>query len=267
MAQKNQVPSSGTGGVAGKAMAAPSGVPGDKRQGMAAQGETDAGTKNWEQEYKRLQEKYNADTQKLLTDVDKVRSSLQKESGTWRQRYDQLREEFYQEKVRDLPEEKKVEVYNQRWQEEYENLKAENEQLLREKEDAQAVSNAIRAFNQMGFSTQQLDLNNGLRGVMESGWTLAAVKLAEAEELKAKLQQSEQQTGTDSEQESTDSQTEQSPPNVFAPQGGAPLGKTWGDAIKAAENITGRTGLTEEDVFRAVENGELDHKILPGLDS
>ena len=272
MAQQNvQVPAAGKGGVAGKATTTSAGVPGAQNaQGMTGQTAADGG-KNWEQEYKQLQDKYNADMKKLTTDIDRIRSTFQKNEAAkeseWRQRYEQMKNDSHQRVISVLPEQDREAYEQQRLYEEYQELQQKYAALEQEVQDTRSMGDAVKAFAQMGIGLDKLDLSQGLRSVMSSGWAAAAQELAESKAALAQATQAVNQQPT-SEQAPTQSsdQTEISPPNVFTASGGAQIGKTWGDSIKAAENILGKTGLDEESVFRAVENGELDPKILPGVE-
>jgi hypothetical protein len=272
MAQQNvQVPAGGKGGVAGKAMSASAGVPGAQNaQGMASQPAADGG-KNWEQEYKQLQDKYNSDMKKLTTDIDRIRSTFQKSEAAkeseWRQRYEQMKNESHQRVISVLPEGDREAYEQQRLYDEYQELQQKYAALEQEVQDTRSIGDAVRAFAAMGIGLDKIDLSQGLRSVMESGWAAAGKELAESRAALAQASQAANQQST-AEQTTTQSsdQSEVSPPNVFTASGGAQVGKTWGDTIKAAENILGKTGMDEESVFRAVENGELDPKILPGME-
>jgi hypothetical protein len=270
MAQNlSQVPAAGRSGVPGKGMAASAGVPGAQNaQGMASQAAEDGG-KNWEQEYKALQDRYNTDVKKLTSDIDRVRSTLQKDRATtdaeWRTRYNELQESYHQQVTKDMPEPEKVQYENQRLYLEYQQLQSDYARLQQEAEDSKSLGQAIQAFTNMGIDLKRLDLSGGLRSVMESGWAAAAQELAESRQrLAASTQAVEGQTESAQGQGQTQ-EPEVNPPNVYTASGGTPIGKTWGDAIKTAENVLGESGLDEEAVFRAVEMGQLDPSILPGM--
>jgi hypothetical protein len=270
MTQPNiQVPASGKGGVPGKGMAASAGVPGGNAQGMASQGAEDGG-KNWEQEYKALQDRYNTDVKRLSSDMDRVRSTLQKDKSTteaeWRTRYNELQESYHQQVTKDMPEPEKVQYESQRLYQDYQQLQSDYARLQQEAEDSKTVGQAIQAFTNMGIDLKKLDLSGGLRSIMDSGWKAAAQELAES---RTKLAEFSQPANAEAEPAPGQGQTQETgvtPPNVYTATGGTAVGKTWGDAIKAAENVLGQSGLDEEAVFRAVEMGQLDPTILPGME-
>jgi hypothetical protein len=223
--------------------------------GMAAQGTSDAGA--WETKVAEVEHKYQRD-------MDRLRSSLQKNSAQERQEYEQrmaqMEQELHATRTSTMNEQERVayerDVYAQR----AEMLEKKYQDAESRLYEVQNMEQAKLAFQKMGIQPNKLDTTS-MENLLQSGWVGVAERMAELESRTAAPRLSPNQPAP--QQPPTPGPVQ--PPSTASVQGTPTGGRTWGDAYKSASSILGTTIDNEEDLMRAVEMCHLPPSILPGL--
>lgn len=230
---------------------------------VAGQGSVDAG--DMDERFRQMQNKYEADISNLKSSLQKDKSRSEQE---WKQRYESLESAYHQLNMSGMNDAQKASYERDFYANKYQTLQKESNDLKGQIGEHENFGDAVSAFSQLGVGLDRLNLKNGLKGVVESGWAAVGEDLVT---LRKEMKDAKTKTSTTT-KEAPASDTKgkpapgpKSPPKTSGKAGGTSVGKTWGDTITSAERLLGRTNLTEEDIWRAVENGELDPKILPGL--
>jgi len=203
-----------------------------------------------------LQEKMDALAQTYEKDLRGLKSSLQRrESELTRQWQEQ--EQAYQNKIRQLElagldDDARAEYEANFAVERVQELENQLRQANSEIEQREAFNAALSYFTQAGISPSSLDAENGYEALIQSGWEALRT---ERDELREKLKSTKTETKS----------TKDNQPNPPKPApsvdtgGGTPAtGITWADVMSSGKYET------EEDVYRAFEQGLIPASAIPG---
>lgn len=220
-----------------------------------------------------LRAQLEADRAKAQADLNALKSSLQSQISDVQKARDQERRTLEGEihKLRmssmDEPARKDYELTMVRG--ELTDLKAQLETERSRAADLGSVGSLVASFGRMGIPSTMLDLEHGPEALAESGWRAVGQKMTYLENAVRGIQAKTPQASPAPGPGPTAPQPPGSitPPPVAPPAGGpVTTGRTWGAVLKSLGDQTG-SPWTEEDVYRAVENGRLPANILPGLEN
>jgi len=250
-------------GVSGETPEEEEGAVDETQSTVAGQGSVDAG--DMDERFRQMQQKYESDISNLKSSLQQDKHRSEQE---WKQRYESLESAYHQLNMSGMNDAQKASYERDYYANKYQTLQKESSDLKGQLGEHESFGDAVSAFAQLGVGLDRLNLKNGLKGVVESGWAAVGEDLVNLRQEMKSSKSKATAAGAPAPEAPTKGKLApgpKSPPKTVGKSGGGAVGKTWGDTISSAERILGRTGLTEEDIWRAVENGDLDPKILPGL--
>jgi hypothetical protein len=210
---------------------------------------------------------------KAQADLNALKSSLQSQSSEMMKAKDQERKVLEQElhKMRmasmDAPERSQYELDMAK--NELSELRGQLEQERARANELSSVGSIVQSFARMGIPSNMLVLDQGTDALAESGWRAVVQKMNYLENA---VKGTQRPIAPNQPVPATPATTNQQPgtytPPQVAPPAGGPVttGRTWGSLLTTLKAQTGNE-WTEEEVYRAVENGRLPPDILPGMEN
>jgi len=235
----------------------PSGTPG--AEGLPPRGSTPApaGTspqggvdvEKMQRELEEARQSLNVAREKSERDISNLKSSLQKDFAAAQQKWDAERREwqtrFDAVQTADMDEATKANYERDRERERYGELETRFGDLQRQLEEAQAMQGYSAWFTRMGVPPKDLVLNQGIEGLLASGWSYLEDELGRLR--------------NPAPAPAPVAPPPQPPvaPNVLSGVSGSPMSApTIEKLVKDASDRLGRP-VTEEEFWRMVDNQQL----------
>jgi hypothetical protein len=215
-------------------------------EGVAQEVTTQTGqpdAEGWRQKYKELEEKFERDLGRLKSVFQRREHETQQE---WEQRRREYEDEIHRLRTATMDEDERRAYEYEMMQARMTEQEREIQRLQEQAQQAQAMSEYMQFFLAQGIPAEQLDLSQGVEGLIQSGWEAITRQL---EELRQQVQQ------VSAPPSEPPKPSEKQPPTVITKTGGTPTGPTWADLIQ-------RYG-SAENVYRMVEQKILPPDIIP----
>ncbi len=230
-----------TDGIGGETPAEPMPVSGGVVESTPTQGVKDAPQKNWE-----------AELQKREADLNRMKSTFQRQINDLNRKYESEKrwyeDELNKVKLSGLSDEERKEYESTLKFEEANRYKNEAEQYKMQVEEIQLSQNYAQFFTDMGIPSTALVRDQGLDGLVQSGWVGVKALISN---MKKELETLKKAPGDQNPKEEASRLNQ---PMTSTP--GTPYtGTTWDDLIKKYGS--------EEAVYTRVERGELPPSAIP----
>lgn len=197
-----------------------------------------------------LRAEYENKLAKYQTDINQMKSSLQRQTAQveqqWQSRYSDLQREMHNIRMQGMTDEERARYERQLESEEFQSLQSRLADLENEKAQQVATVNAFSFFVQQGVPADKLNLSEGYDSVVQNGWQYLTEELARLRQAAA----SPQPQPTKSEPAPL-----KPAPSVVTDKGTPAGGTTW-TALRAQYG-------SDEAVYRAVEEGRLPSSVIP----
>ena len=186
---------------------------------------------------------------KYEKDISALKSSLQRQtaqvSADWQKRYGELQQQFHQTRMQSMTGEERERYERQLESEELQSLQSKLAETENEKQVMSQTFNAYGFFVQQGVPADKLNLAEGYDAVVSAGW----------EHLTSELARLRQAASNPQPQQPIQPAPLKPAPGVITDKGTPGGGTTW-TALRAQFG-------TDEQIYRAVEEGRLDPSIIP----
>ena len=231
--------------------------------GVASATPAQAPSEDWKTKYDEMTAQLEEIKQNAERDIRGTKSSLQSQIAERDRQFDEERRQWNEKLVgletKDLDEIGQAKYNATHYRTQAEQASQQIAQMRAELEQAGKVPQYIQLFTDLGISPKQLVVDQGVEELVNSGWR-GVVSVIEG------LRQAQASAAT------TPAPAAPAPglPHLQAPaiasqtSAASTMGSTWSDVLKAVEASVGRP-VTQEDVYRMIEVGQLSPSIIPGL--
>ena len=195
----------------------------------------------------KLKAEYEQKLQTSQQDLNKLKSSLQKQQAEQAKKYQEeqarLEKQLREVRMQNMDEDQRKQYEAQMQSEEYQNLQAQLQERDRVLADQAATLDALNFFASKKVPVDSLVLNQGYDALAQSGWDYISNRLTELE-----AQVSNPKPEPKPRKKAPDVLTDKSSPSK---------GSSW-------KELRAKYG-TDENIYQAIEDGTLSPSILPGL--
>jgi hypothetical protein len=192
-----------------------------------------------------LRQEYDLKLQAAQTDLNKLKSSLQKREADitkeYQQRQQLMEKQLHEARIANMDETQRKQYEANMQTEEYQNLQKQLKETEQKNQETAEVLNAMQFFLQKGVPADRLILNQGYNALTTSGWEYIEEEMTRLRQQVSnpKLQKPDRKTA----------------PPVVTDKASPSKGTTW-------KELRAKYG-SEEAVYQAIESGSLDPSILP----
>ena len=268
MALPTQIPGGGDGLGSLVAPVVPAGTPAPSGVAPATPANTPAGD-DWRTRFEESQRALEEIRTNAERDVRGVKSSLQQQIAAMeRQREDErraLEAQIHSLSTKGLDENERSKYELGVARDRLTQMEKQRETDMAQLQTLQDVPRYISSFLALGVQPDKLVVDQGLEALLESGWReVVATREALVQE-NTRLKSGSGTIVPAVPAGGVGGSTLIQAPLVASPSGGTPvMGNTWPQVVKAVSDQFGRP-VTQEEVYRMIELGQLSPTIIPGL--